>query len=103
MFTPCTNLLKNGPLFRDEQGVVHTHQDSASWTPCVIVDIDNFGYMSAIREIGLLELDDNCGFTKPEYDALAHELEVTADAAGGEFGKAYREVARLIREYANRL
>lgn len=100
-----TKILQNGPLFLDQSGLWHVERTSNLDVEGKLLNgrPSEFGYLSAIREVADVEMDGNFHSTREAYIGVAKIVEALADCAGSEFAEQYRVVARLVRQYANKL
>jgi hypothetical protein len=64
--------------------------------------VEEFGYLSAIREVASVEMDAGFRPGRASYGAIADTLEVMSQQAGPEFAPKYRDVARLVRQHSQR-
>ncbi len=103
MNTTFARFLTVGPLFRNSEGVIHISRTDDSDTECKLLNghIKEFGLLSAIREVADIETSDGFVASKESYLSIAALVESMAGFASEEFGGHYREVARLVTEYAN--
>jgi hypothetical protein len=100
-----SKILRNGPLFCDQNGCWHVNRKSETDREGKLLNghPSEFGFLSAIREVADVETDDNFKGTSAEYIGIAKIVEDLANFAGDDFAEQYRVVARLVREYANNL
>lgn len=98
-------ILRNGPLFLDQNGCWHVNRTSELDLEGKLLNghPSEFGFLSAIREVADVESEDNFGGSRDEYVGIAVIVETLADCAGSDFAEQYRAVASLVREYANNL
>ncbi len=64
--------------------------------------VEEFGYLSAIREVAAVEMEAGFRRGRASYSAIADTLEVMSQQAGPEFAPRYGDVARLVRQYSQR-
>lgn len=101
-----TKILTTGPLFKDALGVLHISRTSEQDIECKLLNgnIQEFGFLSAIREVGDVESAEGFVPSKDAYEAIARDVHAMAEAVdGSDFAWQYREVARLVLEYAHSL
>lgn len=98
-------ILRNGPLFLDQNGCWHVNRTSELDLEGKLLNghPSEFGFLSAIREVADVETAENFNGTRAEYVGIAEIVESFADFAGTDFAEQYRAVALLVREYANNL
>ncbi|MDZ4838221.1 MAG: hypothetical protein SGJ27_30935 [Candidatus Melainabacteria bacterium] len=76
------------------------YDDLHSKTP---TGIENFGYLSAIREVGTTERTPGFKPTRRAYEEIAETLETMAQMAESDFIRDYNTVAKLVRLHAAKL
>ncbi|MDZ4836317.1 MAG: hypothetical protein SGJ27_21260 [Candidatus Melainabacteria bacterium] len=105
MNTTFAKFLTVGPLFRDASGVVHISRTSKSDVECKLLNgnIQEFGLLSAVREVADVEMTDGFVASEAAYLSIVELLKSMAAIAGADFSGHYLEVARLVGEFASTL
>ena len=65
--------------------------------------VNDFGYLSAIREVTAIERAPGFQSSRKAYEAIVDHLEEYARQAGPDFSQCYHEVAAVVKAHAQSL